>query len=308
VKIDIRLSGGKLWPGKLASTRRKSAALLVGFAAFIVPVALAGSIALAKPASHRKPAPQTGGAKSGALQPFVLTLPGSVVKINMIPVPAGSVTIGGKKVVVKPFWIAETETTWEAHDVFMGSGPPSQPYDQTKFAPDAIARPSRSYIPPDLGWGHHGFPAINISFLNADMFCRWLAKATGKKYRLPTEAEWQYACRAGAPETAKPTAEQIDKVAWYADNSGGRTHPVGKKLPNAWKLYDMDGNAGEWAIDMAGKPVLCGGTWNDKLEQETPTERKYQTPAWQATDPQLPKSRWWLADGNFVGFRIVCEP
>jgi len=273
--------------------------LLAGAVICIVPATLAGRIARAA----QQPA------KSGALKPFVQTLPGSVVKINMISVPAGSVTIGGKKVAVKPFWIADTETTWEAHDAFMSSGPPSPAYDQTKFAPDAIARPSRSYIPPDLGWGHHGFPAINVSFLNADMFCRWLAKQTGKKYRLPTEAEWQYACLAGAPATEKPpTADQLDKVAWYVDNSNGRTHPVGKKLPNAWKLYDMEGNAGEWATDLAGKPVLCGGTWNDKPEQMVSTERKHQTPDWQATDPQLPKSRWWLSDGNFVGFRIVCEP
>jgi len=237
----------------------------------------------------------------------VQTLPGSVVRINMVAVPAGGVTVSGKKVSIQPFWIADTETTWEALDAFVSSGPPSVAYDQTKYAPDAIARPSRSYIPPDLGWGHHGFPAINVSFLNADMFCRWLAKQTGKKYRLPTEAEWEYACRAGASAGAKPTAAELDKVAWYADNSGGRTHPVGKKLPNAWKLFDMEGNAGEWATDMEGKPVLCGGTWNDKAAHVVPTERKYQTPAWQATDPQLPKSRWWLADGNFVGFRVVCE-
>jgi len=216
-------------------------------------------------------------------------------------------TFAGKAVAISAFWIADTETTWEAMDAFMSSGPPSVAYDQTKFGPDAIARPSRSYIPPDLGWGHHGYPAINVSFLGATMFCRWLAKATGKKYRLPTEAEWEYACRAGSA-TSKLTASQLDKVAWYAANSNGRTHPVGKKQPNAWKLYDMDGNAGEWATDIGGKPVLCGGTWSDKLDHIIPTERKYQTPEWQATDPQLPKSRWWLADGSFVGFRIVCEP
>jgi formylglycine-generating enzyme required for sulfatase activity len=96
--------------------------------------------------------------------------------------------------------------------------------------------------------------------------------------------------------------------AWYAGNSESITHPVGKKLPNAWGLYDMLGNTGEWATDMDGKPVLCGGTFLDPAAQITPATRKRWTPAWQETDPQFPKSRWWLADGKFVGFRLVCAP
>ncbi|MEZ0327769.1 MAG: hypothetical protein ACAH95_17885, partial [Fimbriimonas sp.] len=96
--------------------------------------------------------------------PYSVTLPNSVVKINMVPVPAGSVKIGSETVAVKPFYMATTETTWEAFDVFLASGPHSKPYDQSEFAPDAIARPSRSYILPDLGWGHRGYPAINLSY------------------------------------------------------------------------------------------------------------------------------------------------
>jgi formylglycine-generating enzyme required for sulfatase activity len=164
-------------------------------------------------------------------------------------------------------------------------------------------RPSKSYILPDLGWGHHGYPAINISILNATMFCRWLSSKTGQKYRLPTEAEWEYACRAGSK--TDPTKAEIAKEAWYGDT---RTHPVGKKQPNGWKLYDMLGNTGEWAIDPEGKPVLCGPTFKDQLDKVKPSTHAYQVPAWQATDPQLPKSRWWLSDGNFCGFRIVREP
>jgi formylglycine-generating enzyme required for sulfatase activity len=282
-----------------SSSLLSGASLAAITAAFALIVPLKWSVA---------PAHAQQAAKARSLPPFTQTLPGSVVKVEMMPIPAGSLTLAGKKVAIKPFWIADTETTWEAMDAFMTSGPPSPSYDQTKFALDAIARPSRSYIPPDLGWGHHGFPAINISFLSATMFCRWLSKETGKKYRLPTEVEWEYACRAGATGAMNPTPAQLDKTAWYADNSNARTHPVGKKLPNAWKLYDMEGNAGEWATDLEAKPVLCGGTWRDKADHVTPTERKRQTPEWQAEDPQLPKSRWWLSDGNFVGFRIVCEP
>lgn len=229
----------------------------------------------------------------------------------MVPIRAGVITRAGKNIPIKPFWIASTETTWEAYDVFMASGAPSPAYDQTEYTADAIARPSKSYILPDLGWGHHGYPAINVSYLSVQMFCRWLSSKTGKKYRVPTEDEWEYACRAGAPATAKPvppTPAVLGKTAWYAANSDMKTHPVGKKLPNAWKLYDTQGNAGEWATDAEGKPVLCGGNFKDKATRLIPTARLRWAPSWQATDPQLPKSRWWLSDGSFVGFRLVCEP
>lgn len=226
----------------------------------------------------------------------------------MIPIPGGTVNVGSKAVAVKPFWMARTETPWEAFDVFTASGPASPAYDQTDYKPDAIARPSHSYILPDLGWGHNGYPAINISITSAQMFCRWLASTAGKKYRLPTEAEWELACRAGAAGPWKIDKATLAKSAWYEDNSEHATHPVGKKIPNGFGLYDMLGNTGEWAFDLAGKPVLCGGTFLDPPAKIAPGTRRYQTPDWQETDPQLPKSRWWLSDGNFVGFRVACEP
>jgi formylglycine-generating enzyme required for sulfatase activity len=226
----------------------------------------------------------------------------------MLPIPGGTVTLGTKAVTVKPFWMAETETPWEAFDVFLASGPPSKPYDQTKFAPDAIARPSHSYILPDLGWGHHGYPAINISIDSAEMYFRWLASVTKKKYRLPTEAEWELACRDGASGDWKIDPAELEASSWNAGNSGKVTHPIGKKSPDKLGLYDMLGNVGEWAIDDEGKPVLCGATFLDAPADVTPGVRRRWTPKWQESDPQIPKSRWWLADGSFVGFRLVCEP
>ena len=226
----------------------------------------------------------------------------------MLPIPGGTVTISGKTVTLKPFYMADTETSWEAFDAFTASGPPSKNYDQTKFAPDAIARPSHSYILPDLGWGHHGFPAINISIDSADMFCRWLSSVTKRKYRLPTEAEWDFACRAGVTGEWSMDLDELDKESWNAGNSAHTTHPVGKKAPNKFGLYDMLGNVGQWAIDSEGKPVLCGGTFLDGPLDISPETRRRWSPKWQESDPQLPKSRWWLADGSFVGFRVVCEP
>ncbi len=253
-------------------------------------------------------AEQTQAASGAKLEPFVETLPQSVVKIEMIPIPGGTIKIGTQTVTVKPFWMARTETPWEAFDVFTASGPASPAYDQTQFPADAIARPSKSYILPDLGWGHHGYPVINVSYLSAQMFCRWLASVSNKKYRLPTEAEWEFACRAGATGPWKLDKAALAKSAWYAGNSGGVTHPVGKKLPNKFGLFDMLGNVGEWAADLEGKPVLCGGTFLDGPAGITPGMRRRWSPKWQETDPQFPKSRWWLADGKFVGFRVVCEP
>ena len=252
--------------------------------------------------------PEPQSTASAKLESFAETLPNSVVKIQMIAIPGGTVIIDSKPVTVKPFWIAQTETPWEAYDVFLKSGPPSKAYDQTEFAPDAVARPSKSYILPDLGWGHNGFPAINLSFTSVQMFCRWLAKESTKKYRVPTEAEWELACRAGVEGAWNISKGDVEKSAWTADNSNRMTHPIAKKQANKLGLFDILGNVGEWATDAKGQPVLCGGTFLDDAASQGPSIRKYWAPKWQETDPQLPKSRWWLSDGPFVGFRLVCEP
>lgn len=242
------------------------------------------------------------------LAPYTEALPNSLVKIDMIPVPGGTVKIGGKDVTVKGFWMAKTETPWEAYDAFTASGPPSPPYDQTAFAVDAIARPSKSYILPDLGWGHSGYPAISLSFTSVEMFCRWLSSVTKKKYRVPTEAEWELACRDGATGDWKLDKGALEKSAWYSANSHQVTHPIAKKAANKLGFFDLLGNVGEWSTDVEGKPVLCGGTFEDDAAKIAPDTRRYWEPSWQETDPQIPKSRWWLSDAPFAGFRLVCEP
>jgi formylglycine-generating enzyme required for sulfatase activity len=238
-------------------------------------------------------------------EPYIEKLPGTAVEFKMVPIPAGKVKIGDKVVGVKPFHMAATETTWDMFDAFLLSGEPSKPYEQKQFAPDAIARPSRSYILPDLGWGHQGYPVINVSETTVEMFCRWLRSVTKKNYRLPTEAEWEFAAREGQEGDWSISKEELDKREWYVATGKGTTNPVGKRAPNKFGLFDILGNVGEWATDLSGKPVLCGGDFGCDSSILKPSARQYYSPDWQATDPQLPKSRWWLSDGPFVGFRVV---
>lgn len=97
-------------------------------------------------------------------------------------------------------------------------------------------------------------PVTSVSWNDATEYAKWLSKKTGHSYRLPTEAEWEYAGRAGSKSAYSfgPDASELGKYAWYFDNSGSKTHPVGQKKPNAWGLYDMQGNVLEWCQDWYG--------------------------------------------------------
>ena len=130
-----------------------------------------------------------------------------------------------------------------------------------------------------------------------------MSEPTTPQDRLPTAEEYEFACRAGGDGKV----EDLGKIAWHWDNAEDKTHPCAKKAANAWGFYDLLGNAGEWCSSKDG-PVLCGGTYDDKAKDVTCDATKKQTEDWNSTDPQDPKSSWWLSDGTFVGFRIVCEP
>jgi formylglycine-generating enzyme required for sulfatase activity len=219
----------------------------------------------------------------------------------MLPVPAGAPVIEGHGAAsVRACWIAKTETTWDLYDVFAYRL--DEPDAPAPTDADAETHPTRPYLPPDRGFGHAGFPAISISYGGAEAFCRWLSGKTGRAYRLPTEAEWQWAASAGgAPRLP------LDEIAWFAGNSGRKTHAVATKRANAWGFHDALGNAAEWAVGLDGKPVTCGGSYLDPAERIGATCRAPFSPRWNASDPQIPKSRWWLADAGFVGFRVACD-
>lgn len=235
---------------------------------------------------------------------YTQEIPGTLVKFDMALVAAGEITMpdpakegATKKIQVGPFYIAKTETTWDAYDAYrLGA------LEEVKLVEkDATSTPSNPYGSIDRGFGHKGYPAINITYLGAKSYCEWLSKKSGHKYRLPTEAEWEFACRAGA---AEPNAEKLKEMAvTFAE----KTSAVASKKPNAWDIHDMLGNVAEWCVDLKGKPVVCGGSFMDLPAKCKPSTRKYQTDAWQANDPQDPKSKWWLSDGEFVGFRVLRE-
>ena len=289
------------------------------------------------------------------LKPYVELIPGSDVKFEMLPIPGGTFKMGSPPgelgrsddegpqhpVTVHPFWMGKAEVTWDEYDIFafsqdiykkqeLGVNLATQP-DNEK-ASDAITRPTPPYTDETFGFGRKGHPAINITHHAAVEYCRWLSAKTGKTYRLPTEAEWEYACRAGTETTYffGDNSAGVGDYAWYMENSGARPHAGGQKKPSPWGLYDILGNLAEWCLDRYDKdfygtfkpnvptllPVLLpgkekfphvarGGSWDDKPPRLRSAARRASNEDWIIEDPQRPQSIWWLTDALFVGFRIV---
>ncbi len=272
------------------------------------------------------------------LEPYTQAIPGSRVSFKMMPVPGGEFLMGSRdqekgrrkdegpqsKVKLDPFWMEEHEVTYDEYILFQDESRDTDP------RPDGITRPSPPYVDFTLGMGKDGgYPANSMSQYAALMYCKWLYKKTGIFYRLPTEAEWEYACRAGT-QTVYPfgnDAQALKDYAWYAGNSDNKYHPVKQLKPNAWGLYDMLGNVAEWTLDQydenyfqrigsnAENPLikpgaknprtLKGGSFTDEAPLLRSAARLPSSPEWNKRDPQIPKSKWWNADAPFIGFRIV---
>ena len=228
------------------------------------------------------------------------SIPGTVVAFEMVPVGGGPVKLDGATVTVQSFLIGRTEVTWDMYDVF------ALGLDSSRggTGADAIARPSQPYGAPDYGWGHAGYPAISITRAAAESFCQWLSNRTGKKYRLPTEAEW---LRAADLASGGSSAPARDAIAWHRGNANARTHAVATKKPDALGLFDLFGNAAEWVTTSDGALVTRGGSFRDSVDPTGPPARAVQDSSWNERDPQLPKSTWWLSDGPFVGFRLAAD-
>lgn len=269
---------------------------------------------------------------------YKITIPNTVVSYDMVPIPAGEFSMGsaagdpkGKKderpqhrVRVDAFWMQAHEVTWDEYRLFMFA---SQSGDiaHKDEAVDAVSRPTRPYVEMSFGMGIDGYPAISMTQHAANKYAEWLSAKTGEFYRLPTEAEWEYACRAGTTTEYYfgDDASKLGDYAWYASNSSGKYQKVATRKPNAWGLYDMLGNAMEWTLDQyapyqSGDAVnpwvkatapyphaVRGGSWNDPADMLRCAARVASDPSWKQQDPQLPKSIWYETDAQWLGFRLV---
>jgi len=250
--------------------------------------------------------------------------------IELVQLPPGRITLRGPdgkdhEHAIKPVWIARYETRWDEYNVFwMGLDLTETQYQEQRHRVDGpdgweATRVRPPYSVPFIDDRRvTGYPADCIHFRGAVKYCAWLSKHTRRKFRLPTEAEWEYACRAGSPPL-KPDAAALDRLAWFAGNSSDtpdvpgyeEPHPVGRKRPNAWGLYDMLGNVGEFVIrdptDQRG--LLAGGSCDDDAKDVHSGAREPYSPDWQRNDPEDPKRDpdWTYVNAHHVGFRVVME-
>ncbi|HEY0456324.1 MAG TPA: SUMF1/EgtB/PvdO family nonheme iron enzyme [Verrucomicrobiae bacterium] len=285
----------------------------------------------------------------GEMKLYTNTIPGTQVTYSMAPVPGGQFVMGSPKgepgrkpdegpqhtVNIAPFWMGQCEVTWNEYELFMfpdfekSSSGQADVSAYTNATADAVSRPTKPYVEMSFGMGKDGFPAISMTQHAANKYCEWLSAKTGHYYRLPTEAEWEYACRAGT-KTAYffgDDASKLGDYAWFEKDSDFKYQKVGQKKPNPWGLYDMHGNVSEWCLDqyvpnygqfangVSDNPlvpsttpyphVARGGSWDDDATKLRSAARKASDKSWKQQDPQLPKSIWYLTDAQFLGFRIV---
>ncbi len=213
---------------------------------------------------------------------YTEVLPGTPVKFEMVAVPGGSFQMGSpdtepyrrvdegpqRTVKLSPFWIGRTEVRWREWEVFYAqrgvAGKNDSDYDPNK----AVSGPTPPYGSPDQGWGRGSRPVITMTHHAATVYCEWLTSVTGKKFRLPTEAEWEYACRAGTTtpyffpgDPSRFTAHTwwnrlvgakltpIGDYARFAGTSRMRTFPPSASKPNPWGIVNMLGNVREFCLD-----------------------------------------------------------
>ena len=293
-----------------------------------------------------------------AFEDFAELIPGSAVSFDMVAVPGGSFTMGSpesesfrgddeaqRTVTVAPFWMARVEVTWDEYEVFYaqtaaeGRSSDSRLVADVADDVDAITGATPPWGAPDQGWGRGRRPAITMTHHAAEVYCQWLSVVTGRKYRLPTEAEWEYACRGGKegayffegdPDDFSESGfwngifgadeEPIQSHVIFAANSRGRTGLPADVKPNPFGLLNMAGNVREFCSDEyipregdreteGGKEhVVRGGSFKSDAGAVRSAARDHtRSKAWLMTDPQMPKSIWWYSDCIDVGFRVVCD-
>ena len=293
----------------------------------------------------------------GYMVPYSVTIPGTDVSFRMLPVPGGTFKIGSPssepergedegpqiEVTVYPMWVAEKEVSWAEYKEFMKLYHIFKEFEGRGFrvvevdAVDAITAPTPLYDPSyTYEYGEEpNQPAVSMTQYSAQQYTKWLSRVLGQQFRIPTEAEWEYACRAGT-ETAYSwgdSPDEIDDYAWYFDNAEDGTLPVGTEKPNAFGLFDMHGSVAELTVNAysedgykafkKGKPlnatefvvwpetsspvVIRGGSWEMDPEQLRSAARlPSDDEEWKEEDPNFPKSPWWFTNdpARGVGFRL----
>lgn len=276
-----------------------------------------------------------------AFERYEQNIDGTELKFTMEAIPEGTFQMGSlqgnsdeqpiRNVTLDPFWMSTFEVTWDVYEPFLYKDLEKTKSLEGNIPPqvDAVTRPTKPYLDMTFGMGKDGRPAVGMTHYNAIQFCKWLYVRTGHFYRLPTEAEWEYACRGGSTTDFHfgEDASKLEEYGWYEKNSGGKVNKVGQKKPNAWGLYDMYGNVAEWVYDQyiadfygqqkqpeknpAAVPatlyphVVRGGSFDSPSNAIRSSAREASSPAWKEIDPQIPKSNWWFPDAPFVGIRLV---
>lgn len=283
------------------------------------------------------------------MKDYTDTITKTDVKFDMVAIKGGEFLMGSPadeagrfedegpqhKVKVNPFWMGKFEVTWNMYEPFMITGVARNKDGSPESVPDGappvdiVSSPTTPYVEMSFAMGTDGYPAICMTQHAANKFCQWLSAQTGHYYRLPTEAEWEYACRAGTTGPYSCPVDQLEDFAVLDPNQVRNGYEkVGTKKPNPWGLYDMHGNVMEWCLDQylpngyAGREgkttdnplaipttlyprVARGGSWYDPAEELRSARRIPSDENWKVLDPQLPKSIWYHTDAHWLGFRIV---
>ena len=294
------------------------------------------------------------------------TITGSEVTFKMVPVQGGKFLLGSPddeegrednegpqiEVEIAPFWMGEHEVTWQEFQQFQQyflresrvNREPDTRTEREKIV-DSMARPTPAYDISSISYSKSSksdHPASGMSYYAGQVYCKWLTAATGRYYRLPTEVEWEYACRAGTTTAFSfgDDPDDLEDYGWFFDNVDDGYNKVMSKKPNAWGLYDMHGNVAEWVLGLYDENayqkfadgevksllidkewetgmrammhvasgenhIVRGGSCDHFAEECRSASRKFSQPNWKEQDPMFPKSIWYYTEAPYIGFRVV---
>ena len=293
--------------------------------------------------------------ESGFMIPYEVKIPGTNESFWMEPIPPGEFQMGSPKteagrddiegpqipIHVDPFWMGRHEVTQGEFRNYMAMYSVFKDYEyktHTKVSEDefdSVTAPTVIYDPEFIfePGDHVDMPIITATQYAAKQYSKWLSLVTDSQFRLPTEAEWEYACRAGTTTAWHfgDDSSLLPQYAWFKTNSYDEgLHKVGTRKPNPWGLFDMYGNVSEWTHDhcvkysINGQPKNAARDWarHDQLDPKAVRGGSFMLDAaacrsasrlpsdmdeWRDYDPDLPKSPWWMASdmARSIGLRVI---